>query len=96
MSLLKKNFTLLAYLFISQIIYSASRSGQDLIPVNHWVYKSLHTIELESKTLTFSDRAPLSISEFSTYFSEIDYQRLDCTYTHDTYLSAGPPHYKYL
>lgn len=76
MSLLKKNFTLLAYLFISQIIYSASRSGQDLIPVNHWVYKSLHTIELESKTLTFSDRAPLSISEFSTYFSEIDYDKL--------------------
>lgn len=62
--------------FVSINLFAVPRQSQDLILTGHWVYDSLRRLELETKNLTFSDRAPLSIQEFQSYFSEIDYEKL--------------------
>ena len=70
---IRKYILLKCFILLFPLCLSASpRQGQDLILPGHWVYDALHRLELETKTLTFSDIAPLSIQEFKSYFSMID------------------------
>ena len=74
---IRKYILLKCFILLFPLCLSASpRQGQDLILPGHWVYDALHHLELETKTLTFSDIAPLSIQEFKSYFSMIDYEKL--------------------
>lgn len=69
-------FFILILTVFSNSLFAVERRGQDLILAGHWVYDSLRHLELETKNLTFSDRAPLSVQEFESYFSQIDYEKL--------------------
>ena len=74
---IRKYILLKCFILLFPLCLSASpRQGQDLILPGHWVYDALHRLELETKTLTFSDIAPLSIQEFKSYFLFIYFYKL--------------------
>lgn len=74
-----KFFRRIIFLFLfcqNLFVFSVSRGGQDLILPGHWVYDALMSIQMEMARITFSDQAPISISELKSYLSEIDYEKL--------------------
>ena len=47
-------------------------SDNQLLYKEHWVYKALSHITLESGLLNFASASPLSVGELKVYFSEIN------------------------
>lgn len=81
MHFLIKNLRKFLILFILLVgssfsAFCVSRGGQDLILPGSWVYDALLSIEMEMARVTFSDQAPISISELKCYLDDVDYERL--------------------
>lgn len=71
---MKKNFFLCAFMMGSLYIFAQdfSLSDNQLLYKDHWVYKALSYVTLESGLMNFASASPLSVGELKLYFSEID------------------------
>lgn len=79
-------------LFLATDLFCESYSAQQLIPVNHWIYDALYTLNAESKSVSLADIGPCSVQELQLYFSKIDCEKLsqagqDLYYQVQNYLS---------
>lgn len=69
---MKKVFVFLFLLVFSGLTSVFSRSRQELVKANSWVYDAMASLNIESGRMDFSFKAPLSIEELKYYFEKID------------------------
>ena len=57
-------------------LYAQPVNSSQVIPPQHWIYESLKTLGMETKTVCFNENSMMTVSELRFYFEQLDPETL--------------------